>query len=121
MRLTRKLYSEPDEEVLTESEENADPEPEEGSPDDGDATPATEEELPEDSGQIYVPQLFWYEIYNVLLYKTRKNKAGQAILSKSDAKRLKTGGTVLGIAGTGLSLGSEIKRRKLKKNDENKA
>lgn len=39
----------------------------------------------ENNGQIYVPQLFWYEIYNVLLYKTRKNKAGQAILSKSDA------------------------------------
>ena len=39
----------------------------------------------ENNGQIYVPQLFWYEIYNVLLYKTRKNKVGQAILSKSDA------------------------------------
>lgn len=39
----------------------------------------------ENNGQIYVPQLFWYEIYNVLLYKTRKNRSGQAAISKSDA------------------------------------
>ena len=38
------------------------------------------------------------------------------------AKKLKGGGLVLGIAGTGLAVGSEIKRRKLKKkDDENKA
>ena len=36
------------------------------------------------NGQIYVPQLFWYEIENVLLYKTRKNNAGQSMLSKMD-------------------------------------
>ncbi len=39
----------------------------------------------ENNGQIYVPQLFWYEIENVLLYKTRKNKSGKSLLSKSDA------------------------------------
>jgi predicted nucleic acid-binding protein len=36
------------------------------------------------NGQFYVPQLFWYEIENVLLYKIRKNKKGQVYLSKSD-------------------------------------
>ena len=36
------------------------------------------------NGQFYVPPLFWYEIENVLLYKSRKNKKGQAYLSKSD-------------------------------------
>ena len=39
----------------------------------------------ENNGQIYVPQLFWYEIYNVLLYKVRKNKPGQIGISKADA------------------------------------
>lgn len=39
----------------------------------------------ENNGQIYVPQLFWYEIYNVLLTKVRKNKPGQLGISKSDA------------------------------------
>ncbi len=37
------------------------------------------------NGQFYVPQLFWYEIYNVLLYKVRKNKGGAPVLTKSDA------------------------------------
>ena len=36
------------------------------------------------NGQFYVPQLFWYEIENVLLYKIRRNKKGQVYLSKSD-------------------------------------
>ena len=31
----------------------------------------------ENNGQIYVPPLFWYEIENVLLYKTRSKKDGQ--------------------------------------------
>jgi len=39
----------------------------------------------ENNGQFYVPQLFWYEIYNVLLYKVRKNKGGKPVLTKSDA------------------------------------
>ena len=39
----------------------------------------------ENNGQIYVPQLFWYEIYNVLLYKVRKNKTGQLGITKADA------------------------------------
>lgn len=39
----------------------------------------------ENNGQIYVPQLFWYEIYNVLIYKVRKNKTGQIGISKADA------------------------------------
>ena len=39
----------------------------------------------ENNGQFYVPQLFWYEIYNVLLYKVRKNKGGVPVLTKSDA------------------------------------
>ena len=34
----------------------------------------------ENNGQIYVPPLFWYEIENVLLYKTRKSA-----ITKSDA------------------------------------
>ena len=33
----------------------------------------------ENNGQIYVPPLFWYEIENVLLYKTRKSA-----ITKSD-------------------------------------
>ena len=39
----------------------------------------------ENNGQIYVPQLFWYEIYNVLLTKVRKNKPGQLGITKADA------------------------------------
>ncbi len=39
----------------------------------------------ENNGQIYVPQLFWYEIYNVLLTKLRKNKPGQLGITKADA------------------------------------
>ena len=39
----------------------------------------------ENNGQIYVPQLFWYEIYNVLLTKVRKNKSGQLGITKADA------------------------------------
>lgn len=38
----------------------------------------------QNNGQIYVPQLFWYEIGNVLLYKTRSKK-GTPVLSVSDA------------------------------------
>ncbi len=36
----------------------------------------------QNNGQLFVPQLFWYEIYNVILYKTRK---GKDALSKADA------------------------------------
>ena len=36
----------------------------------------------QNNGQLFVPQLFWYEIYNVILYKTRK---GKDTLSKADA------------------------------------
>lgn len=39
----------------------------------------------ENNGQIYVPQLFWSEIYNVLLYKVRKNKPDQLGITKADA------------------------------------
>ncbi len=39
----------------------------------------------ENNGQFYVPPLFWYEIENVLLQKTRSKKEGQVLLSKSDA------------------------------------
>lgn len=38
----------------------------------------------ENNGQIYVPQIFWYEINNVLLYKTRPNKDGNSILTNSE-------------------------------------
>ena len=38
----------------------------------------------QNNGQIYVPQLFWYEIGNVLLYKTRSKK-GTPVLSNTDA------------------------------------
>ena len=36
------------------------------------------------NGQIYVPHLFWYEVENVLLYKTKETEEGQIPLSKSD-------------------------------------
>ena len=36
------------------------------------------------NGQLYVPPLFWYEIQNVLLYKTRSKTTGKALLSTSD-------------------------------------
>lgn len=36
------------------------------------------------NGQIYVPHLFWYEVENVLLCKTKKTEEGQTPLSKSD-------------------------------------
>lgn len=36
------------------------------------------------NGQIYVPPLFWYEIENVLLYKTRSKKNGQLRLTTTD-------------------------------------
>ncbi|MBP5519198.1 MAG: type II toxin-antitoxin system VapC family toxin [Treponema sp.] len=39
----------------------------------------------ENNGQIYVPQLFWYEIGNVLLSKTRSKREGVPKLSHSDA------------------------------------
>ena len=39
----------------------------------------------QNNGQIYVPQLFWYEIGNVLLSKTRRKKKGESVLSRSDA------------------------------------
>lgn len=39
----------------------------------------------QNNGQFYVPALFWYEIENVLLVKTRKTKDGQIKLSKTDA------------------------------------
>ena len=39
----------------------------------------------ENNGQIYVPPLFWYEIHNVLLCKTRSKKEGQPRLSNTDA------------------------------------
>ena len=38
----------------------------------------------ENNGQIYVPPLFWYEIQNVLLYKTRSTKDGAARLTNTD-------------------------------------
>ena len=38
----------------------------------------------ENNGQIYVPPLFWYEIENVLLCKTRSKKDGQLRLSTTD-------------------------------------
>lgn len=38
----------------------------------------------ENNGQIYVPPLFWYEIQNVLLYKTRSKKDGAARLTNTD-------------------------------------
>ncbi len=38
----------------------------------------------QNNGQIYVPSIFWYEIQNVLLYKTRSTKDGQFRLSNTD-------------------------------------
>ena len=38
----------------------------------------------ENNGQIYVPPLFWYEIQNVLLYKTRSKKNGMTRLTNTD-------------------------------------
>ncbi|MBQ1628156.1 MAG: type II toxin-antitoxin system VapC family toxin [Treponema sp.] len=39
----------------------------------------------QNNGQFYVPALFWYEIENVLLVKTRKTRDGQAKITKTDA------------------------------------
>ncbi len=39
----------------------------------------------QNNGQIYVPQLFWYEMENVLLSKTRRKQKGEPVLSRSDA------------------------------------
>ena len=36
----------------------------------------------QNNGQFYVPQLFWYGIYNVILYKVRKS---DSVITKSDA------------------------------------
>ena len=42
-------------------------------------------ELLENNGQIYVPQLFWYEMENVLLMNSKPNKkTGLARLLRSD-------------------------------------
>jgi predicted nucleic acid-binding protein len=37
----------------------------------------------QNNGQIYVPQLFWYEMENVLLSKTRRKQKGEPVLSRS--------------------------------------
>ena len=42
------------------------------------------EHLLKNNGQIYVPQLFWFEIGNALLCKTRRH-TGRTTLSKADA------------------------------------
>ena len=39
----------------------------------------------QNNGQIYVPQLFWYEMGNVLLSKKRRKQKGEPVLSRSDA------------------------------------
>ena len=39
----------------------------------------------QNNGQIYVPQLFWYEMGNVLLSKTRRKQKGEHVLFRSDA------------------------------------
>ena len=39
----------------------------------------------QNNGQIYVPQLFWYEIGNVLLSKTRCKNKEEPVISRSDA------------------------------------
>ena len=39
----------------------------------------------QNNGQIYVPHLFWYEMGNVLLSKTRRKQKGEPVLSRSDA------------------------------------
>ena len=49
-------------------------------------TTAQINELLENNGQIYVPQLFWYEIENVLVTNTKPNKkTGIPRLLKSEA------------------------------------
>lgn len=62
------------------------------------------------NGQFYVPQLFWYEIENVLLYKIRKNKKGQVYLSKSDVMDIIYDLQQLPIY-TDLQLDGEIRQR----------
>ena len=37
------------------------------------------------NGQLYVTPIFWYEIQNVLLYKTRSKNGKTPLLSTSDA------------------------------------
>lgn len=43
------------------------------------------ENVIQNNGQFYVPPLFWYEIENVLLVKTRKLKNIEVKISKTDA------------------------------------
>lgn len=40
------------------------------------------------NGQLYVPQIFWYEVNNVLLYKSRPNSSGGAKLTASQVSEI---------------------------------
>ena len=40
------------------------------------------------NGQIYVPQIFWYEVNNVLLYKSRTDSKGVAKITDSQVSEI---------------------------------
>ena len=46
------------------------------------------EQLILNNGQIYVPQIFWYEVNNILLYKSRPNSNGVAKITASEASEI---------------------------------
>lgn len=46
------------------------------------------EYLINNNGQIYVPGLFWYEVNNVLLYKTRPDSKGNSRLGVADVSEI---------------------------------
>lgn len=40
------------------------------------------------NGQLYVPQIFWYEVNNVLLYKSLPNSNGMAKITASEVSEI---------------------------------
>jgi len=43
----------------------------------------------EKNGQFYVPQLFWFEIENVLLLHSRKNRKGEVQLTSTEMEEIR--------------------------------
>ena len=43
----------------------------------------------EKNGQFYVPQLFWFEIENVLLLHSRKNRKGEVQLTSTEVEEIR--------------------------------
>lgn len=62
------------------------------------------------NGQLYVPQLFWYEIGNVLLNASKKNKEGKARISIDQKLKIENALANLPIY-TDMQPDSEIRNR----------